>query len=133
MGKTKPIQSQSNPIPEMAKMNLTCYLTTIYEQSTMNYEIKNKPNFSPIPLHLLQLSTAGSHGRIFIFLKILFGKCHLPVAFLSDTIFYIQQRTYSTENADYWQWRMQRGNKAQNNFSRLFNFITAKCNHLLNL
>jgi len=31
-----------------SQMNVTCFLTMNYEQRTMNYEIKNKPNSKPI-------------------------------------------------------------------------------------
>ena len=84
-GKNK---AKTNPI----KANLSC-------RSLWRSRIK--PNSNHFPLPLLPPSPAASHGGFLIFFKNLSGKCHLPVAFLSDIIFYIQQRTYRTGNADY--------------------------------
>ena len=49
VGKTNPIQTQfkakTNPISEMANMNVNSCFTMNYEQRTMNYELKTKPTY----------------------------------------------------------------------------------------
>ena len=46
--KTNPIQTQTNPIPEKHKMNVTTFLTRDYENNHPGGLRKNKPNTNPI-------------------------------------------------------------------------------------
>jgi len=48
VGKTNPIQSQSKPISEKAKMNVTKVLTKNYENIANWALFENKPNTNPI-------------------------------------------------------------------------------------
>ncbi len=52
MTRTKPIQTQANPIPEKPKMNVTSILTKDYENETAFGLRQNKPNTNPIKPNL---------------------------------------------------------------------------------
>ena len=47
---------RNKPNFRKTQMNLTSFLTTNYEQRTMNYEVKNKPNSNPIKPNLSRRS-----------------------------------------------------------------------------
>jgi hypothetical protein len=98
----------------------------------MKKQTQSNP-MSPSPIRLLQLFHVGSRTGKIMFFKGLSKKCHLLFAVLSDSILNIQLWTYSTKNADYLQWRMQRGNKTHNNFSKLFHFIAEIPINLINV
>ena len=51
------------------QMNLTSFLTTNYEQRTMNYEVKNKPNSNPIQTQNKPNFRNGQNERNFLFNK----------------------------------------------------------------
>jgi len=50
--KTKPIQSQTNPIPEKPKMNVTSILTKDYERNDIFAVPENKAKTNPIKPNL---------------------------------------------------------------------------------
>ena len=51
--KTKPIQTQSNPISSKAKMNANVFVTKDYENETAFRLQKNKTNSNPISVPLV--------------------------------------------------------------------------------
>jgi hypothetical protein len=56
----EPKRTQNEPNYKKAKINASAVITTNYEQRTMNYEIKNKPNQTQC---LSAISVAGQRQK----------------------------------------------------------------------